>query len=72
MPENNAEIDFERVVRSILVDKPRIRLYEIMWDYSSAVKMVPENLNRMVKDLGKGKLGKKIKEAKKPKIGKKK
>ena len=46
----------DRIVRSILFDKPRIRLYEIMWDYSTAVKMIPENLNRMIGKIKKKKL----------------
>ena len=53
----NEEFETSDVVRSILVDKPRIRLYEIMWDYSKTVTIVPENLNKLGKE---SKLGKAI------------
>lgn len=70
LDDGSGQISIGQVVRSILVDKPRIRLYEIMWDYSSAVRMVPENMKRMGKVISKGKIVKKQKEGKKSKNSK--
>ena len=48
---DHSEFAFDALVRSILVEKPRIRLYEIMWDYSKTVKMVPENVGKLGKEM---------------------
>ena len=48
---DQGELVLDALVRSILVEKPRIRLYEIMWDYSKTVKMVPENVHKMGKEM---------------------
>lgn len=61
----------EHVTRSILVDKPRIRLYEVMWDYPTAVKMVPEAMGRVGKSAAKHKKDKGEAEPRRQKISKK-
>ena len=55
------DIYIDQIIRSILVDKPRIRVNEILWDYSTSVRMVPENLSRMIKDFKPKALSAKIK-----------
>ena len=65
------EIQVDKIVRSILIKKPRTILKEIMWDYSSTVKMVQENISK----IGNGKnheKAKQKKERRKPRISKKK
>ena len=49
LAEKSDRVVVDQVVRSVLIDKPRIRLYEIMWDYSTTVRLVPENVTRLVK-----------------------
>jgi len=58
---NKDEIFIDQIWRSILVDKPRIRVVDIMWDYSNSVRMVPENLSRFIKDFKPKNLAAKIK-----------
>lgn len=67
-----SEVLVEHVTRSILVDKPRIRLYEIMWDYSTVLRLAPEAMGRSVKVGGKHTKVKRDGEPKKQKISKKK
>lgn len=39
MMSNSESVKFEHVLRSILFDKPRVRVYEIMWDHTAAIQM---------------------------------
>jgi len=57
------ELQPENITRSILVDKPRLRVYEIIWDYASTVRMVSESLGKGSKRRGCG--GKRISKRKK-------
>lgn len=70
--DSDSGIQIDQVTRSILVDKPRLRVYEIIWDYASHVKMVPESVHKSMRKLAvPGKAGK-TREPKKTKISKKK
>lgn len=72
LAERSEGVLVDKVVRSILIDKPRIRLYEIMWDYSATVRIVPENVARLVKGASHSRNGGEHKDHKRQKIGKKK
>jgi hypothetical protein len=72
LAEGDSGIQIDQVTRSILVDKPRLRVYEIIWDYASHVKMVPETVHKSMRKLGTANKGAKTREQKKPKISKKK
>ncbi len=58
---NKDEIFIDQIWRSILVGKPRIRVVDIIWDYSNTVRIVPENLSRFIKDFKPKNLAAKIK-----------
>jgi hypothetical protein len=60
---DSEDIYIDQIMRSILVDKPRIRVNEIIWDYSNSVRMVPENLSRFIKDFKPKNLAAKIKKS---------
>ena len=58
--------EIEKVVRSILIKEPRIRINEILWDYPKSTEMVEENLKFFSKVAeNKNKLKKRV--SKKPK-----
>lgn len=46
---SSEDVFVDQVVRSILVDKPRVRLNDIVWDYSKSATIVHENLSRIAK-----------------------
>lgn len=71
LAESGSGIQLDNITRSILVDKPRLRVYEIIWDYAGAVKMVPESLGKGIRKMGLPPKPRKEKESKPRKIAKK-
>jgi len=48
-PNNKSTLEIDKVIRSILIKEPRIRINEILWDYPKSVEIVEENLNSFMR-----------------------
>lgn len=46
-------IDVDKVIRSILVKQPRVRINEILWDYPKHTEIVNENLDSFLRNFTK-------------------
>ena len=46
-------VDVDRVIRSILVKQPRVRINEILWDYPKHTEIVNENLDSFLRNFAK-------------------
>lgn len=69
---NKSNLEIEKVIRSILIKEPRIRINEILWDYPKSVEIVEEDLTSFVRSYAdkKTKLKKRVsKKTKKRKTG---
>lgn len=47
---NKSMLEIEKVVRSILIREPRVRINEILWDYPKSVEIVEENLSSFMRN----------------------
>lgn len=47
---NKSALEIDKVVRSILIKEPRIRINEILWDYPKTVEIVEENLTSFMRN----------------------
>lgn len=47
---NKSVLDIEKVIRSILIKEPRLRINDILWDYPKSVEIVEENLNMFMRN----------------------